>query len=166
MLFFLLLGDFIHEISAGEFAAFRQCCCYACSACPLGVTCVFWATLDHTTWRSPTDWGYLVAYFDEFWVEFLFPAIVTHCNASNLMLDILKPDIIWWTICIKYTLESFLSKVAFESNLRKKLSRIEHVLIVNSKEEKLQKFSWHTCKFSFKSHFWKRLSKENFLVCH
>jgi len=28
------------------------------------------------------------------------------------------------------TLESFLSKVAFESNLRKKLSRIEHVLIV------------------------------------
>jgi len=26
------------------------------------------------------------------------------------------------------TLESFLSKVAFESNLRKKLSRIEHVL--------------------------------------
>ena len=28
------------------------------------------------------------------------------------------------------TLESFLSKVAFESNLQKKLSRIEHVLIV------------------------------------
>ena len=28
------------------------------------------------------------------------------------------------------TLESFLSKVAFESNLRKKLSRIEHVLIM------------------------------------
>jgi len=28
------------------------------------------------------------------------------------------------------TLESFLSKVAFESNLRKKLSRREHVLIV------------------------------------
>ena len=39
------------------------------------------------------------------------------------------------------TLESFLSKVAFESNLRKKLSRIEHVLR-------------------------KRLLKENFLVCH
>jgi len=28
------------------------------------------------------------------------------------------------------TLESFLSKVTLESNLRKKLSRIEHVLIV------------------------------------
>ena len=28
------------------------------------------------------------------------------------------------------TLASFLSKVAFESNLRKKLSRIEHVLMV------------------------------------
>jgi len=29
------------------------------------------------------------------------------------------------------TLESFLSKVAFESNLQKELVRIEHVLIVN-----------------------------------
>jgi len=28
------------------------------------------------------------------------------------------------------TIESFLSKVTFESNLRKKLERIEHVLIV------------------------------------
>ena len=66
------------------------------------------------------------------------------------------------------TPESFLSKVACGSNLRKKLSRIEHVLIVKvlSKEEKLRKFSWYTCKFSFESHFWKRLSKENFLVCH
>ena len=35
-----------------------------------------------------------------------------------------------------------------------------------SKEEKWQKFSWHTCKISFENHFWKRLSKENFLVCH
>ena len=35
-----------------------------------------------------------------------------------------------------------------------------------SKEEKLRKFSWHTCKFFFESHFRKRLSKENFLVCH
>jgi len=41
------------------------------------------------------------------------------------------------------TQESFLSKVAFESNLRKKLSRIEHVLIlkVSFKEEKMRKFS-------------------------
>ena len=35
-----------------------------------------------------------------------------------------------------------------------------------SKEEKLRKFSWHTGKISFESHFRKRLSKENFLVCH
>ena len=41
------------------------------------------------------------------------------------------------------TLENFLSKVAFESNLRKKLSRIEHVLIVKVafEEEKIRKFS-------------------------
>jgi len=49
------------------------------------------------------------------------------------------------------TLESFLSKVTFESNLRKKLSRIEHVLFL---------------KVSFASYFRKRLSKENFLACH
>ena len=30
------------------------------------------------------------------------------------------------------TLESFLSKVAFESNLQKKLARIEHVLLVKA----------------------------------
>jgi len=37
------------------------------------------------------------------------------------------------TVCFTQgsdTLESFLSKVAVESNLRKKLARIEHVLIV------------------------------------
>ena len=61
-----------------------------------------------------------------------------------------------------HTLESFLSKVAFESNLRKTLARIEHVI---SKEE-MWKFSWHTCKISFESYFRKQLSKENFLMCH
>jgi len=62
------------------------------------------------------------------------------------------------------TLESFLSKVAFESNLWKKLSRIEHVLIVKvySERRKIAKvFMTHGQDF-----FRKSLSKENFLVCH
>ena len=97
MLFFLLLADFIHEISTGELAAFRQCCCYACSACPGVSFGLHWVI----RLGSPTDWVYLAAYFDELGVEFLVHAMVTHCNASNLMLDILKPDITWWTICIR-----------------------------------------------------------------
>ena len=105
------------------------------------------------------------------------------------------------------TLESFLSKVAFESNLRKKLSTIEHVLIVKVSFERrkiakvsmthvqvffrksLSKEILPMChenfgiflffqnklsrlehvlflKVSFASYFRKRLSKENFLVCH
>ena len=65
------------------------------------------------------------------------------------------------------TPESFLSKVAFESNLRKKLSRIEHVLIVKVffERRKIAKvFMTHVQVF-----FRKSLSKatfENFLVCH
>ena len=58
--------------------------------------------------------------------------------------------------------------MAFGSNLRKKLSRIEHVLILKvSFERRKIAISFHdTCKFSFKSHFRKLLSKENFPVCH
>ena len=58
------------------------------------------------------------------------------------------------------TLESFLSKVAFESNLRKKLSRIEHVLIVKVSLErrKISKvFMTHVQDF-----FRKSLSKATF----
>ena len=52
--------------------------------------------------------------------------------------------------------------------MRKKLLRIEHVLIVKVyfERRKMRKFSRHTGKISFESHFRKRLSKENFLVCH
>jgi len=53
MLFFLLLADFIHEISAGEFVAFRQCCCYTCSACPGVSFGLHWVI----RLGSPTDWG-------------------------------------------------------------------------------------------------------------
>ena len=66
------------------------------------------------------------------------------------------------------TLESFLSKVTFESEFREilhdvswklsqffffqnKLSRLEHVLFL---------------QVSFASYFWKRLSKELSIVCH
>jgi len=62
------------------------------------------------------------------------------------------------------TLESFLSIVAFESNLRKKLSRIEHVLILKVSFERRKianVFMTHVQDF-----FQKRLLKENFLVCH
>ena len=58
------------------------------------------------------------------------------------------------------TLESFLSKVAFESNLRKKLSRIEHVVIVkvSFKRRKTAKvFMTHVQVF-----FRKSLSKATF----
>jgi len=50
------------------------------------------------------------------------------------------------------TLESFLSKVAFESNLQKKLSRIEHVLIVKVSFEKRKTakvFMTHVTRASF-----------------
>jgi len=60
------------------------------------------------------------------------------------------------------TLESFLWKAAFESNLRKKLARMEHALIVKV-YFKRRKIAYN---ISFESHFRKRLSKENFLVCH
>ena len=58
--------------------------------------------------------------------------------------------------------------MAFESNLRKKLAIIEHALIVKVyfERRKMRKFSLHTCKISFESHFRKRLSKENFMACH
>jgi len=46
------------------------------------------------------------------------------------------------------TLESFLSNIAFESNLRKKLSRIEHVLIVKVSFEKNCE-SFHDTRASF-----------------
>jgi len=62
------------------------------------------------------------------------------------------------------TLESFFSKVAFESNLRKKLARIEHVVIVKVyfERRKIAKvFMTHIQDF-----FRKSLSKEDFLVCH
>jgi len=62
------------------------------------------------------------------------------------------------------TPESFLSKVAFESNLRKKLSRTEHVLVVKVSFERrktVKVFMTHVQVF-----FRKSLSKENFLVCH
>jgi len=58
------------------------------------------------------------------------------------------------------TLESFLSEVAFESNLQKKLSRIEHVLIVKVSLErrKIAKvFMTHVQVF-----FQKSLSKATF----
>ena len=58
------------------------------------------------------------------------------------------------------TLESFLSKVAFESNLRKKLARIEHILIVkvNFERRKIAKvFVTHVQDF-----FQKSLSKATF----
>jgi len=62
------------------------------------------------------------------------------------------------------TLESFLSKVAFESDLRKKLSRIEHGLImkVYFERRKIAKvFMTHGQVF-----FQKWLSKENLPVRH
>jgi len=62
------------------------------------------------------------------------------------------------------TLESFLSKAAFESNSQKKLARTEHVLIVKVSFErrKIAKvFMTHVQDF-----FRKWLSKDNFLVCH
>jgi len=50
------------------------------------------------------------------------------------------------------TLESFLSKVAFESNLRKKPSRIEHVLIMKVSFERRQNCeSFHDTRASFLS---------------
>jgi len=50
------------------------------------------------------------------------------------------------------TLESFLSKVAFESNLRKKLSRTEHVLIVKVSFDRRKKCeSFHDTRASFLS---------------
>ena len=58
------------------------------------------------------------------------------------------------------TSESFLSKVAFESNLRKKLAKIEHVLIVkvDFERRKIAKVSMtHViCKISFESDFRKK----------
>jgi len=56
------------------------------------------------------------------------------------------------------TLESFLSKFALESDLRKKLARIEHVLIVKDFERrKIAKvFMTHVQEF-----FWKSLSTES-----
>jgi len=66
------------------------------------------------------------------------------------------------------TLESFLSKVALESNLRKKLARIEHVLIVKfyfERRKTANVFMTHVHDFS-ETHVRKRISKENFLVCH
>ena len=63
------------------------------------------------------------------------------------------------------TPESFLSKVAFESNLRKKLSRIEHVLIVKVFfRKKKNGESFHDTrasflsKVTFESDFRKKLS--------
>jgi len=67
------------------------------------------------------------------------------------------------------TLESFVSKVAFKSDLRKKTYKNRTCSNRESlfpKEKKLRKFSWHTCKIPFESHFRQLLSKENFLVCH
>ena len=63
------------------------------------------------------------------------------------------------------TPKSFLSKVAFESNLRKKLSRIEHVLIVKvSFERRKIAKSFHDTrarfllKVTFEGDFRKKLS--------
>ena len=64
------------------------------------------------------------------------------------------------------TLESFLSKVAFESNLRKKLTRIEQRTCSNResllrKKKNCENFHDARAKFlSFESHFRERLSKE------
>jgi len=69
----------------------------------------------------------------------------------------------------KSKLASFLPKVAFESNLRKKLSRIEHVLIVKFSFERRQiakVFMTARASFLSKVNLRKLLSKENFLVCH
>ena len=58
------------------------------------------------------------------------------------------------------TLESFLSKVAFESNLRKKLIRTEHVLIVKvpfERRKNAKVFMTHVQVF-----FRKSLSKATF----
>jgi len=58
------------------------------------------------------------------------------------------------------TLESFLSKVAFESNLRKKLARIEQVLIVKvyfERRKTVKVFMTHEQHF-----FQKSLSKATF----
>jgi len=60
------------------------------------------------------------------------------------------------------TLESFLSKVAFESNLRNKLAGIEHVLVVKVyfESRKIAKvFMTHVQDFDF---FRKSLSKATF----
>jgi len=51
------------------------------------------------------------------------------------------------------TLESFLSKVAFESNLRKKLAKTEHVLIVKVSFERSAGF---LSKVTFESDFQKK----------
>jgi len=62
------------------------------------------------------------------------------------------------------TLESFLLKVTLKSNLRKKLARIEHVLIVKVYLERrkiVKVFMTHVQDF-----FRKRLLKEDFLVNH
>jgi len=62
------------------------------------------------------------------------------------------------------TLESFLSKVAFKSDLWKKLARTEHVLIIKVyfERRKIAKVFMTQVQNFFR----KSLSKENFLVCH
>ena len=64
------------------------------------------------------------------------------------------------------TLESFLSKVAFESNLRKKLATCSNRESFFRKKKICESFHDTRARFFFESDFRKRLSKENFLVCH
>ena len=87
-------------------------------------------------------------------VKFVHPIIAWLCSKS----------LTGHVVLLRHT-----RKFSFESRFRKKLARIEHVLIVKvyfEKKKNCQKFSRHTCKISFESHFRKRVSKEHFLVCH
>jgi len=67
------------------------------------------------------------------------------------------------------TLESFLSKVGFKSNLRKKLARIEHALIVKVyfKRRKIAKvFMTRVQDFFQKSLSKVIFERKLFLMCH
>jgi len=88
----------------------------------------------------------------------LLPCIQQHCQQQ---LSLLSQQGTWkLTAKGSDTLESFLSKVAFESNLRKKLSRTEHVLIVKvsfDRRKNAKVFMTHLQVF-----FRKSLSKATF----
>ena len=82
------------------------------------------------------------------------------CSEGHMTQHINFSKLVWSQFQGSDTLESLLSKVAFESNVRKKLARIERILIVKVSFErrKIAKvFMTHVQHF-----FRKSLSKANF----